>query len=61
MTVDILTSIEIERPGIAVSEFAPHPSNVPEWYANIQLVERLAEPLNAELFSDKCRNGIPDG
>jgi len=61
MTVDITTSIEIERPESVVNEFAPHPSNVREWYANIQSVEWLSEPLNAELFSDKYRNGIPYG
>jgi len=44
MTVDITTSIEIERPRSVVSEFAPHPNNVPEWYANIQSVEWFRTP-----------------
>lgn len=44
MAVDVLTSIEIERPCAEVAAYAGDPSHAPEWYANIASVEWLTPP-----------------
>ena len=44
MAVDVLTEITIDRPIDVVAEFAAEPSNVPEWYENIESVESRTEP-----------------
>lgn len=42
--VDVLTSIEIDRPRQVVASYAADPSNAPEWYANISSIEWDTEP-----------------
>lgn len=42
--VDVMTSIIIERPLNEVAKFSSDPSNVPEWYVNIESVEWKTEP-----------------
>lgn len=39
MTIDVETSIVIERPRAVVSAYAADPDNVPAWYVNIERVE----------------------
>jgi uncharacterized membrane protein len=38
-TMDVQTSIEIDRPAAEVASFAGDPDNVPRWYVNIKSVE----------------------
>lgn len=46
MAVDVLTSIEIDRPRSEVARYVAAPDNAPEWYVNIKSVEwRTAPPL----------------
>ncbi|HSE07547.1 MAG TPA: SRPBCC family protein [Nocardioidaceae bacterium] len=44
MAVDVLTSIEIERPREEVAAFAGDPGNATSWYENIKSVEWETEP-----------------
>lgn len=44
MAVDVVTSIDIDRPRHQVAAFAGDPSRAPEWYANIKSVEWLSAP-----------------
>lgn len=44
MPVDVLTSIEIDRPREVVASYAGDPTNAPEWYANIRSIEWETEP-----------------
>ena len=45
MSVDVLTSIVIERPREEVSAFAADPANAPAWYVNIKSVEWKTSPV----------------
>jgi uncharacterized membrane protein len=46
MTVDVLTTIEIDHPRDRVAAYAADPSNAPAWYVNIKAVEwETAPPL----------------
>jgi uncharacterized membrane protein len=46
MTVDVITEIVIDRPIDVVFGYAADPSNAPEWYVNIDLVEwKTAPPI----------------
>ena len=46
MPVDVVTSVEIDRPRSEVAAFASDPDNVTRWYANIGSVEwQTAPPL----------------
>ena len=44
MAVDVVTSIEIDRPRAEVAGFAADPDNATTWYANIQAVQWLTPP-----------------
>lgn len=44
MAVDVVTSIEIERPREEVAAFAGDPGNATSWYENIKSVEWETEP-----------------
>ena len=44
MAVDVTSSIEIACPRHVVSEYAANPSNVPEWYVNIESIEWQGAP-----------------
>lgn len=44
MVVDVVTEIVIDRPVHEVAVYAADPSNVPEWYANIETVEWKTPP-----------------
>lgn len=44
MTVDVETSIVIERPRREVAAYAANPANAPEWYVNIASVEWKTPP-----------------
>jgi uncharacterized membrane protein len=39
MTVDVVTSIAIDRPRAEVAAFSADPDHVPQWYRNIRSVE----------------------
>jgi uncharacterized membrane protein len=44
VTVDVLTEITIDRPVADVASFAAEPSNVPQWYDNIDSVRWVTQP-----------------
>ncbi len=44
MAVDVVTSVEIDRPRAEVADFAANPDNATAWYANIKTVEWLSSP-----------------
>jgi uncharacterized protein YndB with AHSA1/START domain len=44
MPVDVVTSVEIDRPRTDVAGFATDPANVTRWYANITSVEWETPP-----------------
>jgi uncharacterized protein YndB with AHSA1/START domain len=44
MPVDVVTSVEVDRPRTDVAEFATDPDNVTRWYANITSVEWETPP-----------------
>jgi len=44
MAVDVVTSVEIERPRGEVAGFAADPDNATAWYANIRSVEWVSRP-----------------
>lgn len=44
MGVDVVTSIEIDRPREVVAAYAADPDNAPDWYQNIRSIEWVTEP-----------------
>jgi uncharacterized membrane protein len=44
MSVDVVTAVVIQRPPDVVSAYAADPSNVPEWYDNIDTVSWKTSP-----------------
>src|SRR5258707_14717613 len=44
MSVDVSTSVIINRPNTSVSSYAANPDNAPEWYVNIKAVEWKTVP-----------------
>jgi len=44
MSVDVSTSVIINRPKGSVSSYAANPDNAPEWYVNIKAVEWKTVP-----------------
>ncbi len=44
MSVDVSTSVIINRPKASVSSYAANPDNAPEWYVNIKAVEWKTVP-----------------
>ncbi len=44
MAVDVVTEIEIDRPPRQVAPYVSDPSNTPDWYVNIESVERKTGP-----------------
>jgi len=48
MSVDVLTTIDIDCPIAKVAEFAGNPSNASQWYVHIKSVEWAGEPQIAE-------------
>jgi uncharacterized membrane protein len=44
MPVDVLTTIEVDRPRPEVAAFAADPDNATAWYVNIRSVEWKTEP-----------------
>ena len=44
MAVDVITTIDIDRPRSEVADYAAHPSNTAAWYVNIKTVEWHGEP-----------------
>jgi hypothetical protein len=47
MSVDVQTQIVVQRPRMAVAEFASNPEHAPEWYVNIDSVEWQTDPVVA--------------
>jgi uncharacterized membrane protein len=41
--VDVVTEVEIARPREEVATYAADPANAPEWYENIESVERKSD------------------
>lgn len=44
MAVDVMTETLIRRPSDAAAHYVADPDNAPEWYANIESVERKTPP-----------------
>jgi uncharacterized protein YndB with AHSA1/START domain len=44
MAVDVTTEVLIDRPVDVVATYAGDPTNAPEWYVNIESVDRQTEP-----------------
>ena len=43
MSVDVVTTITIDRPVDTVAAFAAEPSNAPDWYVNIESMQRKTD------------------
>ena len=48
MTVDVETSLDINRPIDVVAEYAADPTHAVEWYRNIRSVEWIDDPVVRE-------------
>jgi uncharacterized membrane protein len=44
VTVDVITTIDIDRPIDQVAVYAADPSNAPTWYANIESIDWKSDP-----------------